>query len=206
MGIQRPGFQVDNISVGGTSVGTAEADEGWVFDGFSTTTGSEVQDFGNYYIAENRQYTNYDKSLKTGYNFGFADSKPNWVESYPYQDGLLITYWDTSQTDNNVGDHPGKGLILPVDAHPTFRHSYDGQLMRPRILSFDSTFGLTRTDPDHDPQGQHRHPHPSGTGCEGLRRSQGLLVRRGPAREHRQPRRATTSPGGSECRCRRPER
>ena len=68
------------------------------------------------------------------------------MENYRYQNGMLITYWDTSYTDNNVGDHPGSGLILPVDAHPTFFHTYDGQLVRPRTLTFDSTFSTDRTD------------------------------------------------------------
>jgi immune inhibitor A len=139
------GLRVDNIALNGTSIGTAESDEGWAFDGFVTTTGSELQSFFNAYIAENRQYDGYDTSLKTAYNFGFP-TKPDMVESYPYQNGLLINYWDTSQTDNNVGEHPGSGLILPVDAHPQFTHWSDGTLMRNRILSYDSTFGLERTD------------------------------------------------------------
>jgi immune inhibitor A len=143
-GLAKPGFQVDNITVGGNSVGTAEGNEGWAFDGFRITTGSEIQEFANYYVAENRGYVGYDKSLKTAYNFGFLNKRPNWVESFPYQDGLLINYWDTSQTDNNVGDHPGEGLVLPIDAHPRFSHSYDGELLRPRISSYDSTFGLDR--------------------------------------------------------------
>ena len=93
-----PGFQVDNIAVpGGTVIGTAENDnEGWTFDGFRTTTGTEIQMFPNDYVAENRQYVSYDKSLRTAYNFGFLDSRPDWVENYPYQNGLLINYWDTS--------------------------------------------------------------------------------------------------------------
>ena len=33
-----------------------------------------------------------------------------------------------------------------MDAHPVFYHTYDGQLARPRVLSFDSTFGLQPTD------------------------------------------------------------
>jgi immune inhibitor A len=60
---------------------------------------------------------------------------------------MLVSYWDSSQTNNNVGDHPGKGLILPVDAHPELSHWADGTLMRPRILAYDSTFGLEATDP-----------------------------------------------------------
>ena len=138
------GFQVDQIAIGGTVIGTAEAGEtGWAFVGFRTTTGSETQLFFNAYILENRQYLGYDKSLKTGpYNFGWASTKPNLVEHFPYQDGLLISYWNTQYTDNNVGDHPGGGLVLPIDAHPQLSHWRGGTLMRPRIQSWDSTFGL----------------------------------------------------------------
>jgi immune inhibitor A len=139
------GLRVDNIALDGTLIGTAESDEGWTFDGFVTTTGQELQAFFNAYIAENRQYDGYDASLRTAYNFGFP-TKPDWVETYPYQNGLLISYWDGSQTDNNVGDHPGRGLVLPVDAHPGFTHWSNGTLMRNRILSYDSTFGLESTD------------------------------------------------------------
>ena len=141
-----PGFSVDDISVAGTTVGTAETDEGWVFDGFTRTTGSESSLHFNAYVAENRQYDGYDRSLRTAYNFGFLNTRPDRVETYPYQNGMLVNYWDTSFADNNVGDHPGGGLVLPVDAHPGFAHSYDGQLWRPRVLSYDSTFGLERTD------------------------------------------------------------
>jgi immune inhibitor A len=90
-------------------------------------------------------YKGYDNSLKTAYNFGFLNTKPDWVEHFKYQDGLLISYWDDSVHDNNVGDHPGSGEILPVDARPTFHHTYDGHLVRPRILAFDSTFGRSAT-------------------------------------------------------------
>jgi immune inhibitor A len=135
------GFQVDDITLDGTA-----HDDGWTFDGFRVTTGEETAFFFNAYLAENRQYVGDDNSLKTAYNFGFLNTRPDWVEHFPYQDGVLISYWDTSHTDNNVGDHPGEGEILPIDAHPTFEHWYDGQLVRPRIVTFDSTFGLQATD------------------------------------------------------------
>ncbi|MBB2985588.1 immune inhibitor A domain-containing protein [Terracoccus luteus] len=141
-----PGIKIDQVALDGTVVGTAETDtEGWTFDGFVTTTGDEVQEFFNAYIAENRQYDGYDTSLRTAYNFGFQDTAPDRVETYPYQNGMLVNYWDGSQTDNNVGDHPGSGLVLPVDAHPAFSHWPDGTLMRNRILSYDSTFGMEPT-------------------------------------------------------------
>jgi len=37
----------------------------------------EEQSFFNAYVAENRQYDRYDASLKTAYNFGFADVTPD---------------------------------------------------------------------------------------------------------------------------------
>ncbi len=75
-----------------------------------------VQDF---YIAENRTYTGYDKTLKTGpYNFGWANTRPDWVEKFPYQNGLLVWFSNGEFTNNNTSAHPGAGLILPVDARP----------------------------------------------------------------------------------------
>ena len=139
------GFMADLVTVDG------QPDTGgWTFvpatGGFRVTTGQETSLHFNAYLAENRLYQSYDRSLKTAYNFGFLDKRPDWVESFPYQDGVLVSYFDTSQNDNNVGDHPGQGLILPVDAHPQPLHWSDGWLMRPRIQSFDSTFGRDRTD------------------------------------------------------------
>ncbi|MEP6630103.1 MAG: immune inhibitor A domain-containing protein, partial [Lapillicoccus sp.] len=148
-----PGFQLDAIVIPGQPLDGAETDTGWVYasntegEGFRATGTQVSRLFFNAYIAENRQYDGYDTSLKTAYNFGFLNTKPKFVEHYPYQNGLLISYWDTSYADNNVGDHPGHGLILPVDAHPEFSHWPDNTLMRPRILSYDSTFGLEATDP-----------------------------------------------------------
>jgi immune inhibitor A len=140
------GFAIDNLVVAGGAVDGAEADAGWTFDGFKRTTGTQVSFHLNAYIAENRGYRKFDSSLRTAYNFGFVDVKPDLVEHFPYQDGLLISYWDESFDDNNVGDHTGGGRILPIDAHPTFFHSYDGHLLRPRTLAFDSTFGREQTD------------------------------------------------------------
>lgn len=70
----------------------------------------------------------------------------NYVEHFPYQDGLLISYWDTSQTNNNTVLHPGEGLILPIDAHPETMYRADGGLWRGRIQAYDSTFGFEPTE------------------------------------------------------------
>jgi len=140
-----PGLQLDEISVAGTADGAEDAST-FTLNGFRVTTGTEEQSYFNMYVAENRQYLGYDAGLQTGpYNFGGAVG-PNWAERFPYQDGMLVWYYDTSQSDNNVGDHPGSGLILPIDAHPGILHWADGTQMRPRLQSFDSTFGLQPTD------------------------------------------------------------
>ena len=142
-----PGFQVDNITLDGDSIGTAETDgEGWELDGFTTTTGTEEQSFLNAYFVDNRQYVKQDKTLKSVYNFGWVGTKKrdNQVEHYKYAPGALVTYWDTSYSDNNVGDHPGHGEILPVDANPYMNHYPDGTLARPRITAFDAAFSPDR--------------------------------------------------------------
>ncbi len=145
-----PGFAIDELSIAGDATDGAEADGGWTYSpatgGFHVTSGIETSSYFNAYVAENRGYRGYDKSLRNAYNFGFLNTRPDWVEFFRYQDGLLISYWDESYSDNNVGDHPGGGLILPIDAHPQPLHWSDGTLMRPRIQSYDSPFGLARTD------------------------------------------------------------
>ncbi|MGW6473294.1 immune inhibitor A domain-containing protein [Streptomyces nigra] len=151
-GVAQKGFAADSITV--TADGSAvfsddaeTADDAWAKKGFSRIGPSITDDYAQYYIAENRQYVSYDKTLKTGpYNFGFSTTRPDWVEHYAYQNGLLIWKWDTSQLDNNTSQHPGAGLILPVDSHPTQLKWTNGTLMRNRIQAYDSPFSTFRTD------------------------------------------------------------
>ncbi|WP_329276285.1 immune inhibitor A domain-containing protein [Streptomyces sp. NBC_01451] len=151
-GVSQKGFAADEITVtadGATvfSDNAESADAAWTTKGFSRIGAAITDDYPQYYIAENRQYVSYDKTLKVGpYNFGFSTTRPAWVEHFPYQNGLLIWKWDTSQKDNNVTAHPGAGLVLPVDAHPAALKWADGTLMRSRIQSYDSPFSLYRTD------------------------------------------------------------
>ena len=90
-----------------------------------------TRQFDNYYIAGNRSYVSYDKYLKTGpYFFGYANTRPDWVDHYAYQEGLLISYWNTSLVDNNTpasnpGGHPGEGRNLYIDAHPAPLYNLD---------------------------------------------------------------------------------
>ncbi|MFJ6987612.1 MULTISPECIES: immune inhibitor A domain-containing protein [unclassified Streptomyces] len=151
-GVAQKGFAADRITV--TADGAAlfaddaeSADAAWTANGFSRIGAAITDDYAQYYIAENRQYVSYDKVLKVGpYNYGFSTTRPDWVEHYPYQNGLLIWKWDTSQKDDNTSQHPGEGLILPIDAHPAPLKWSDGTLMRNRIQAFDSTFSTYRTD------------------------------------------------------------
>ncbi|OON72650.1 immune inhibitor A domain-containing protein [Streptomyces tsukubensis] len=145
-GAAQTGFAADDISVvaDGTPLFTdgAEGDDaGWTAGGFSRIGESFTKDYPQYYIAENRQYVSYDKTLKTGpYNFGWTTARPDWVEHFSYQKGLVVWLWDTSQADNNTGVHPGAGLILPVDAHPKAEKWADGTVMRNRVQPYDSAF------------------------------------------------------------------
>ncbi|WP_240140137.1 immune inhibitor A domain-containing protein [Streptomyces sp. MUM 178J] len=151
-GVAPLGFTADAITLtaDGATVFSDDAegdDAGWTAKGFTRIGEGFTKEYEQYYIAENRQYVSYDQTLKVGpYNFGFAAPKESWVEHYPYQNGLLIWLWDTSQADNNTSQHPGKGLILPVDAHAEPLKWKDGSLMRNRIQSYDSTFSWWPTD------------------------------------------------------------
>ncbi|MFH8516534.1 immune inhibitor A domain-containing protein [Streptomyces gelaticus] len=146
------GFAADTISVNadGAALFTDNAegdDNGWTAKGFSRVGESFTKDYPQYYIAENRQYVSYDKTLEVGpYNFGFSKTRPDWVEHYPYQNGLLVWLWDKSQKDNNVSQHPGQGLILPVDSHAKPLKWADGSVIRNKIQPFDAPFSWYATD------------------------------------------------------------
>ncbi|WP_035953768.1 immune inhibitor A domain-containing protein [Kitasatospora sp. YST-16] len=150
-GVHNKGIALDNISVTADGAalftdGAENGDNGWTAAGFSRISGKFSKDYDQHYLVENRQYVSFDTTLKTGpYNFGSA-ARPDWVEHYANQNGILIWLWDSSQSDNNVFNHPGQGLILPVDAHPAPLKWNDGTLMRPRFQSYDATFGSDRTD------------------------------------------------------------
>jgi immune inhibitor A len=118
------GFMADDIQITGQPLDDAESDFGWTFDGFRTTTGTETGLYNNYYLAEFRQYRGYDVGLEVGpYNFGFLDNPAlgNWVEHFPYQDGLMVSY-------------------------PKAMLRADGGVWRNRIQSYDSTFGFEPTE------------------------------------------------------------
>ncbi|HEX6683005.1 MAG TPA: immune inhibitor A domain-containing protein [Candidatus Limnocylindrales bacterium] len=134
-------------------------DNGWAAIGFSRMNGVHEFDAERFYLAEFRSYTGYDSSLRTGpYNFGFTNAKPDWVEKFPYQDGLLIWYVNNAFEDNNTRVHPGFGQALPFDARPapiawpncsvppTTGNPAGLCMLGNRRQPFDATFGTQATD------------------------------------------------------------
>jgi len=152
-GVAEAGFMVDEISITGYETDGAETDAGWAFvpaDGFRVTSGTETRQYSHYYLAENKVYWGYDNVLRVGpYNFGFLNDpmRQNWVEHFPYQDGMLVSYWNTQYLNNDTNpSRPGTGMLLYVDSHPQALKRPDGKVWRNRIQTYDATFSLQRTD------------------------------------------------------------
>ena len=149
------GMLADEITIGNFYDGAEDGPDAWTMNGFKITGGTEPSNKPHYYVAEFRQYRDYDKTLQVGpYNFGDA-ARPDWVYHYPYQGGLLISYWDSGESNDNTSSHPGEGRSLPVDAHPeplirtgtwpsgaTFASPWSAT-----VQTSDATFGLSPTDP-----------------------------------------------------------
>ncbi len=144
------GFMVDELNITGFPTDGAETDAGWTYKpttGFHVTNGVESALKSHYYVVEYRTYKGYDSTLATGpYYFGYGAALPDFVDHFPYQDGMLINYWDTSQTNNQTRRHPGAGLLLPIDAHYATLYRIDGVRWRNRIQTYDATFTLAPTD------------------------------------------------------------
>jgi immune inhibitor A len=154
-GVMQPGLLIDELTLtaGGQTILTDGAESGlngWTATGFKAVGGPVTREYDHRYIATNRRYVSYDKYLEHGpYNFGWLtgeNAKPSWVEHYAYQQGLLVTYIDTSQKDNNTNVHPGTGMALVVDAHPRPVYKLDGLPWRSRIQMYDAPFGLAQAD------------------------------------------------------------
>lgn len=140
------GFMIDDLQITGLDVDGAETNGGWTFNGFKVTNGVESALFNHYYVCEYRTYLGYDSALRTGpYYFGYT-SKPDFVDHFAYQDGLLIHYWDTYQKNNQTRLHPGVGLLLPIDSHPIALTRTGGGIWRNRIQTYDATFSIAPTD------------------------------------------------------------
>jgi immune inhibitor A len=143
---------VDDLSVTVDGVtGPVDDVEGgagaWSAKGFSIINGTTSKTVQDVYYAENRVYSGYDATLKTGpYNFGWGTTKPDWVERFPYQNGMLVWFANGEYADNNTKDHPGGGEILPVDARPAPIYLDGNVRLGNRRQPFDATFGQEATD------------------------------------------------------------
>ena len=146
-GVAERAIAVDSVAVGDVLSEDFEDASDWSGDWQIATDGKYDLTYSHYYLAENRVYGGYDVTLKEGpYNFGWLESRPDTVEHFPYQDGLLIWYVNGLYGDNNTSVHPGGGQALPVDADAAPLTFSDGTIARNRIQTFDATFGSQRTD------------------------------------------------------------
>jgi immune inhibitor A len=73
-------------------------------------------------------------------------AQPDFVEHYAYQTGLLISYWDLSQADNNVGVHPGSGRNLYIDSRPETLYRLDGNPWSTAVQMYDAPFTKQKAD------------------------------------------------------------
>ncbi len=116
------GFQVDDIAITGQPLDGAETDAGLDVrrrcgsghDRHGSRPRSSTPMSSS--TASTAGYDEASSSART--TSSIPDDRRRTCRALPVPGRALIWYWDTSYTDNNVGDHPGEGLILPVDAHP----------------------------------------------------------------------------------------
>ncbi len=150
-GVNEAGAFLDDIAIkssAGTFTDGAESgDNGWTADGWKISTGSETTNATRYYLMENRQYVGYDATLADGpYQFSKGITKPDWVEFFPFQDGMLVWYVDDAYGDNNVAVHAGAGAAMVVDSFPDSLTYLDGTSPSNRREPFDATFGVDTVD------------------------------------------------------------
>ena len=140
------GFSVDDIAITGLPTDGAETDTGWTYDGFIRTTGTEVR------VLPQRLHRRVPPVLRlrrvaprSAVQLRLPQPRTGWSTSR-----TRTACWSgtgtPSRTTTTSATIPGEGLILPVDAHPALLHWSDGSVARPRIQSYDSTFGLEKTD------------------------------------------------------------
>ena len=147
-GVHEAGAFLDDIVVNGVT-DTVEAGAGsWTATGlWQISTGTDTRTTEQYYLVENRGYVGYDATLEVGpYQFSEGLTRPDWVERFAFQNGMLVWYVDDAFADNNVGTHPGGGAAMVVDARPKPFSFPDGTRPSNRRQPLDATFGLTAWD------------------------------------------------------------
>ncbi|MFD2763724.1 immune inhibitor A domain-containing protein [Micromonospora eburnea] len=147
-GVHLAGPFLDNIALtkNGAVTWTDDAETlaaEWTAKGWTRITGSVTATYPRFYIAENRTYFGYDDTLRTGgYNFGWLNTRPNFVERFSNHPGMLVWYVNYAYGDNNTSQHPGYGLNLPVDVRSQ-KINVPGQgTITNRRGGYDATFSL----------------------------------------------------------------
>ncbi|MDF1605733.1 immune inhibitor A domain-containing protein [Nocardioides sp. YIM 152315] len=143
------GLAVDDLAVGGYRTTFTTADDWQLSDVYAVSGGTYDVSYPQYYVAENRQYRGYDRTLATGPYAATDPADPNRVDHFDYQDGLLVWYHNGFYSDNDTSVHPGGGVDLPVDATPQnqvwrSRRGAPVALAEGRLQTFDSTFDVDR--------------------------------------------------------------
>ena len=106
-----------------------------------------VTEYDNYYIAGHRSYVVVRQVPKAGpYVYSFSNTRPRIVDHFPFQPGLLVSYWDTSQKNNNTNEHHGSGLNLFVDSRPAPMFTTAGATWRTAVQAYDMPFSLKPAD------------------------------------------------------------
>ncbi|MBN1171773.1 MAG: immune inhibitor A, partial [Micromonosporaceae bacterium] len=155
--VASPGLFLDDLQItaGRSTVFRENAEGRPAADPAATPTGTEFAtiaattstSYTHYYIASNRTHVSYDQYLKTSpHRTGWDSARPNWVERFAYQEGLLLWYRDSSQVDNCTSQHPGTGRILPVDSRPALIEAVANWPWRPLVQTYDAPFSLRRAD------------------------------------------------------------
>ncbi|MDR1294417.1 MAG: immune inhibitor A, partial [Bifidobacteriaceae bacterium] len=142
------GLRIDTVSIGvpGFDTDFDDSSHGWTLSGMgsqwiNSATPQYIRYTQHYYLAENRQYAGYDDVLRTGpYNWANELTDSKIVEQFPYENGLLVWYANSAQSNNNVSSHPGAGRAMPVDGNATALRWSDGSIIRNRTQPFDATF------------------------------------------------------------------
>ncbi|MFC4148895.1 immune inhibitor A domain-containing protein [Micromonospora mangrovi] len=147
-GVHLAGAFLDNITLtkNGAVAFSDDAetlDAAWTAKGFTRMGGSVSDSYPRFYIAENRTYVGYDDTLRTGgYNFGWGNTRPDFVERFANQPGLLVWYVNYAYGDNNTSQHPGYGLNLPVDVRSGAIQVGNQGTISNRRNGYDATFSL----------------------------------------------------------------
>jgi len=147
-GVHLDGAFLDDISVNGVVDDVEGTETRWAKTGlWQISTGSVTTISPSYYLVENRDYAGYDDTLRTGpYQFSEAYTRPDWVEFFKFQPGMLVWYVNHSEEDVNTSEHPGYGLALPVDVRPAKFTYPDGTAPSNRRQPLDATFGLQASE------------------------------------------------------------